>query len=324
MSASVSERFVSPPRASSTGLRAWMDERFPLAHLPLFAVLYLLALLHGRATGSAGSPLALGLADLAGFVAVYAFFLALRVADEHKDFASDCLAHPERVLQRGGVTLRQLRWLGLAAIAVQLSASLLIDGGFGPVSARWLLVAGWSALMAREFFAPSWLRRRLVVYAATHMAVMPLAVLWMAQMGAGRASLPASAGWLAMVAYCSGFAFEIARKTHAPEDERPLVDSYSKRLGVRGVVLALALLLAASGAALVFLVLGAAGSGAPPALYVALLALPAPAAPALGAFARRPTRAAARRVRHVVSLSMIAAYLLPVVALVMARGLAWR
>src|SRR5439155_15749200 len=78
---------------------AWVGERFPLANGLLFFVVYAAALLLGRQ--GAGATAALHVSDLGGFAAAWAFFLMLRVFDEHKDYALDCRLHPERVLSRG-------------------------------------------------------------------------------------------------------------------------------------------------------------------------------------------------------------------------------
>src|SRR2546421_12460953 len=89
---------------------SWVHERFPLANGLLYLPLYLAALLLGR-RGGALEPF-----DAFGFAAAWSFFLMLRVFDEHKDFDSDRALYPQRVLQRGLVTLRHLKIVGVAAI----------------------------------------------------------------------------------------------------------------------------------------------------------------------------------------------------------------
>ena len=100
-------------------LGAWMRERFPARNAVFFAVFHATALLVARASDG-GTPMAVTWRDLACFPAVWCFFLMLRVFDEHKDFAADAVAHPDRVLQRGAITLGHLRIVGVLAIAVQL------------------------------------------------------------------------------------------------------------------------------------------------------------------------------------------------------------
>ena len=78
--------------------------------------------------------------------------------------------------------------------------------------------------MLREFFVPRWLERHLVVYAGSHMLVTPLAMLWMAQLGAGDAPLDRAVWAYAAMSFLFGFCFEIARKMKAPAEERDGVD----------------------------------------------------------------------------------------------------
>jgi 4-hydroxybenzoate polyprenyltransferase len=300
-------------------LLAWSGERFPVANGVLIFVIYASALLYGRALTN-GGEVSLSLSDLAGFVAVWAYFLILRVFDEHKDYERDSHTHPERVLQSGLVTLGHLRALGWAAVAVQLSVSVLMDGGLGPVTALWALTMGWTLLMLKEFFVGEWLARRLLLYAFTHMLSMPLAFLWMAQMGAGDIGLPAEVIWIALLGGLIGASLEVGRKLRAPEDERPGVDSYTKVLGTTGAPALAGVLLTAAVAAGAGL-LGAAGD----ASAAACLALAFAAAPGIGGaatFARRPTGASAKRAEALVGVSLLLLPLVLIVALLAERGVA--
>lgn len=319
---------VSEHSALSARLLAWANERFPpLANATLCAFLYGAAVIGGRAETRAGaipfSPI-----DLLGFLAVYAALLMLRVYDEHKDYALDLQNHPQRVLSRGLITLNHLKVLGGIAIGLQLAASLILDqasgAGLGAVSTRWLVVFIWSALMAKEFFVGEWLVRHLILYAISHMLILPLSVLWVVQMGAGQAALPTSAYLLSLVALLTGFAFEIGRKTRAPEDERPTVDSYTQVLGRRGVGGTLLVLSLALGAALAALVLRLSGERLPLiGLGLAALTAALPLAPVLG-FLRTPTRRAAKQIEAAIGLQTLLAYGLWAGAYLTQRGATWQ
>src|SRR3954469_6703226 len=110
----------------------WARERFPLASGVFFVLLYVLTLVVGRS--ALPGPIALSLRDIPGLVALWSFFLWLRVLDEHKDFDNDLIAHPNRVLQRGLITLADLRRVGVVVLLFQLATSLWIDGGVGVVT----------------------------------------------------------------------------------------------------------------------------------------------------------------------------------------------
>jgi len=303
---------------------AWVNERFQLPNAILFFVLYASALLFGRALVTDGK-LALGARDVAGFFAVWAFFLMLRVFDEHKDYALDAKNHPQRVLQSGLITLGHLKIAGAIAIALQLGVSILEDGGVGRVTVAWLVAMGWSALMAKEFFVGEWLSKRLVLYAFSHMLVMPLALVWMAQMGAGARALPPSIALLAVLSFFSGAAFEIARKTKAPADERDGVDSYTRSLGVRGAPIAVLVILAIGQAPL---------DAALVMLYGDARAVPIAAWCVLGAslllpivavvrFLSAPTTKTAKGIEATVGVSMLVAYVTLIACIASHRGVAW-
>ena len=299
---------------------AWLSERFPLRNGLFFVLLYFTTVVVARA--SVGATVALGASDVLGVLALWSFFFLLRVLDEHKDFSADAIAHPDRVLQRGLVTLAHLRVLGACAVALQLAASLWLDRGFGSVTLWWLAALGWSALMAREFFAGAWLRRHLLVYAVSHMAVMPLLVGWVATMGAAGATRRPVVWGLSALVFLAGLVFEVARKIRSPEDERTAADSYTRALGVRGASTLLAAL------AIVTCVAGIlVGRWFSPASVIAVAttaALSTAAAAAAVRFARRPTRSQAKLAEAAAGLSIMAAHVMVVVAVASAREIVWR
>lgn len=302
-------------------LAAWAHERFPLANGVFFVLLYVLALVVGRSVVS--GPIVLSWHDLPGVVALWSFFLWLRVLDEHKDFENDRVAHPHRVLQRGLVTLGELRVVGAAALVVQLALSLWIDGGVGLVTIWWLAAFAWSLLMAREFFARDWLRRHLMWYALSHMVVMLLLVAWVATMGAPNAARSPATWTLAVLVFASGFAFEMGRKMRAPENEHPLADSYTQALGVRGATLVLSavvvVVLALTMATTVVVsdhislwVIAAGVAGLAFALF------------ALSQFRRSPAPRSAKGVEAGVGLSILAMHGALLASVLYARNISWR
>ncbi len=221
-----------------------------------------------------------------GFTSAFAFttaavlllaaFFTLRVADEHKDAATDRVSRPELPVPRGLVTLAELRWTATplvftaAAMSVAISLRLLL-----PIVAT----ATWLALMTREFFVPEWLRARPLLYLLSHMVIMPLlllaatAVEWMPA-GGGR---PPGLGLFLAATYATGLVLEVGRKIRAPVDERPGVDTYTSAWGVRRAVVAWVVALGLS-AVTIAMVTRDAGATAAPIIAVVmahLLALPA-------------------------------------------------
>jgi 4-hydroxybenzoate polyprenyltransferase len=302
-------------------LAEWAHERFPLANGVFFVLLYVLALVVGRSVVS--GPIVLSWHDLPGIAALWSFFLWLRVLDEHKDFENDRVAHPHRVLQRGLVTLGDLRVVGAAALVVQISLSLWIDGGIGLVTVWWLAAFVWSLLMAREFFVRDWLRRHLMWYALSHMVVMLLLVAWVATMGA-RVAARSPATWaLAALVFASGLAFEMGRKMRAPENEHPLADSYTQALGVRAATIVLSAVIAiVLGLTMVTTVV--VSERMPLWVIAAGVVGLSLALATLTQFRQRPVPGAAKRVEAGVGLSILAMHGALLASVLYARSISWR
>lgn len=218
-----------------TNLTAYFLERFPPVNMMLFAILFFTVYSVSHSPSVAISGFSIG----GGVVAVISFFFRLRVFDEIKDYSLDAINHPHRVLQSGRVSLKQLKIIALLGTVVELGWSI----GMGTeVVLFWLLAVGYSLLMRYEFFVGEWLRKRLLIYAVSHMLVMPLVIAWI--WVAFNRTMTNSLMLLAALSLLAGFSFEIARKIHAPCAERATVDSYSKSLGYRfSIVLVLLLLL---------------------------------------------------------------------------------
>jgi 4-hydroxybenzoate polyprenyltransferase len=218
-----------------TRILAWMDERFPFKVLPVWILWYLVSALLARHIATEGE-VALRLIDVFGAVATWSFFLLLRVFDEHKDYELDLRNYPERVLQSGLITLDHLKMIGLCCVVFQLAYALLLDGGFGAVSCSWLIMFGYSLLMAKEFFVGEWLEKRIFAYAITHQLIMPLIIWWMLNLGYPGVELGPMAVAFMLLSFVTSMSLEIVRKTRGPEEERDTVDSYSKAFGTLGSV----------------------------------------------------------------------------------------
>ena len=243
---------------------------------------------------------------MAWALAVYAALLMLRVYDEHKGLRdrskessrARAAARPDHAGSLKG-TGRDRDCDAARRLAV-LRCGQRSDAG--AVTQRWLLVFVWSALMAKEFFIGEWLTRHLLLYAISHMVVLPMAVLWVVQQGAGQAALTTNAYLLALVALLGGFAFEIGRKTRArPMSARPWTptprcwactggDDADPALGCAGGVLALLLFAQRDG-------LGPHGIG----LGLAGLAALLPGAPLLS-FLRQPSSRGSKGIEAAIAL----------------------
>ena len=300
---------------------AWILERFPPPGWILAFLIYGNAALLGRFLTSEG-PLTVGGADLLGCLAVFCFFLMLRVFDEHKDYEGDMKTYPDRVLMRGLITLDQLKVVGAFCIFAQLSVSLWADKGFHCASMHWCLVMGWATLMAKEFFAGAWLKKRLTLYALSHMVIMPMMLLWLTQLAIGALPLPPAIGWIALLAFLNGAMFELTRKTRGPEEEREGVDSYTSVWGTSGAPLVIMIFAAVSLAVQLWFLLDVVRASAlvwtPALIAVFVLFLYS-----LQTFRRAPSLNARKRNEAITALFILLGYLLLGGSVIAQRGIQW-
>lgn len=304
-------------------LAAWQRERFPADTAIVGSVFALAAALCGRfAVSPPSAPLTLRLADLLILLSGGCFLLMLRVFDEHKDYANDVRNYPERVLSRGLVTLDQLKVVGALAIVVQLVASLVADGGVGRATLLFLGVFAYSLLMLKEFFCKAWLEKRLVLYAASHMVITPMSMLWFCQMGAGQAPLPNLIVPFATLSFFGGAAFELTRKTRGPEEERESVDSYTKAIGRTGAPIAIVFVLCVGFAATLVLLHALTGALFSAQAALAALAFVAAVVSVL-AFLRAPSAKARSRNEKLVGMFLLMAHVAAIWAVFAERGVSW-
>lgn len=194
-----------------SGLRAWVDERFPPTIMLLLFLMYIAQFAYGAAATDP-RPVRWSIFDIIGLVAVWAFFLQLRIVDEHTDYDEDAHHHPGRVLQSGGVTLVQLRRVAACALLIQLATCALADKGLGMVTIAWCVAIAWTVLIGLGFCVRSWLASRPALETVAHTAVMPIAAVWMAQFGARERILPGHTAWLAGAVFLSALAFDLGRR----------------------------------------------------------------------------------------------------------------
>jgi 4-hydroxybenzoate polyprenyltransferase len=208
---------VDRPSSSAAAARiwAWSLERFPAVNLITSYLLYFLAASAVRhELGVSPRPTSM---DVLFGLAIALHFLVLRVLDEHKDFAHDKHFHPERILQSGVVTLRELKILG--SIAAVGSLIITLAQGSRAALAAWVMMMIWTGLMSVEFFCSTWIKKRFFLYSLTHMLILPLMVIWAAALANPEALKTAILPWLAFLSFFNGMIYELLRKTKGPDEE---------------------------------------------------------------------------------------------------------
>ncbi|HEY7216022.1 MAG TPA: UbiA family prenyltransferase [Thermoanaerobaculia bacterium] len=215
-------------------LFAYFAERFPLlGYGVLIAAYYSSNQFLARTLTEPGRPMHYDATTAMGAVTLLCFFFHLRVFDEHKDYAEDAVHYPHRVLQSGLITLEHLKALGEACLAIELFLTLW--RGI-PALTAWFAAFFFSLLMFKEFFVRDWLKRHFLLYATSHLLVMPLLALMIFSFATGRWPWEAPLWfWIyAWVGFFVTFNWEVSRKIRAPEDEIEGVDSYTRVFGTYG------------------------------------------------------------------------------------------
>jgi 4-hydroxybenzoate polyprenyltransferase len=297
---------MSETRADAPFVRrfwAYLAERFPPLGYTLLIACYVSSnQFLAQALVHPGQAVHYSPASLMAALAVLAFFFHLRVFDDHKDAAKDLHFFPDRILSRGLVTLRHLRIAGGLAIALELALGVWR----GPAALAAVLIAlAFSLLMLKEFFVGQWLNRHFLVYAATHMLIMPLLALVVFSFITGLYPWQAP-GWFWLYGFVGVFVtfnWEISRKIRAPEDEVAGLDSYSRIFGTYGAAY-LVILVRVVDTLMVSLVGLHLGLSA--WFYAALLALFLVSLAGLVHFRLRTNRSTARRMESYAGIYIIA------------------
>lgn len=158
------------------------------------------------------------------------WFMLMRIADEHKDFEEDTQYRPYRPVQRGLVTLKELRVIGIFLGLIQAALSVWIDWRLIGILA---LVYFWFALMSLEFGVPKWLKAHPTLYLISHMVIMPFIDLYSTSVEwLPRGGMFSFGILLYMISsFCDGTVVEVGRKLRAKENEEYGVDTYTQIWG---------------------------------------------------------------------------------------------
>ena len=302
-------------RSFPVRFRAYLAERFPLGSYATLILLFLSAG-HLSAQHLAGvDKLWITPRAAVGFVVVLLAFLVLRFLDEFKDYETDRAIHPERLVSRGVIRLRELGVAAVVCALIMVGVSALLGW---QVLAWCGAVLGMLILLWREFFIPKLLGRSYAVFAAAHQLLHPALVgfcfaTWVAPTGKALAV----GGCYSLFAAFSFLAFDVGRKLVPPELEREGWETYSQRYGMRpATYLALALLAGAvvSAAAMASLL------GLHLWVYPALAAGGALGAWGFVAFLRAPDGKKADKLKGSASLTMLLGFVIVVADLVALHG----
>lgn len=157
------------------------------------------------------------------------YFLQIRLADEPKDFEHDNKYHPNRPVQRGLITLKELAIAKNISIIMFLLLACLT--GSVVVIALAILQQCYSYLTRKEFFIRDWLRGHFFLYQYSHYAQL-LILGWLT------INILGINGLQEQLLYFGYFLAMIApvesSRTIGGSDEKQADDRYSYKLGIYG------------------------------------------------------------------------------------------
>lgn len=191
-------------------LLAYFRERFPIPVVLLLSTGMAMMLVGANSKFTWGWALPGNTALVA--LIFFMFLLRTRVTDEFKDSAHDDENYPNRPVQRGLISRKQIAWIGAVAFAIELTLVLVLWGGhsgfWGPLSYLPVLVYSW--LTANEFFVGDWLNRHFNIYLVLHQLIFVFFAAWGVVVTLGDFKIRDIAGSLGFVLMM--MLVEIARK----------------------------------------------------------------------------------------------------------------
>lgn len=199
-------------------LSEWLNERFPPINFISGFFLYFLA---KAIIAIDQSILSLSILDVCGMLLPTCHLFLLRVFDEFKDFESDARYYPQRVIQRGVFTLKDVGILGMIAFVIQIGCYLTIRTGV--ISDIFFAVLWiWTGLMVKEFFCGLWLKRNLFLYGLLHLLVTPILLLSLMTLIIGDFSHVVDRKNIILplvISILTSWLYELSRKTKGRDEE---------------------------------------------------------------------------------------------------------
>jgi 4-hydroxybenzoate polyprenyltransferase len=215
------------PKIFINRLSEYQKERFPVIQYLIYILLYYLGFFILSSFLTYGS-VRFSSINIIGFVSVFLIFFELRLFDEIKDYDIDLKYSPQRPVQRGLISINEVKKM-LSIIIILL---LLFNTFYGIENfVIMMILQTYIIIMAKEFFIGEKLKKNRVLYAMLHMIVMSLLTLYIISHAVTVTKMNIRHLGLIAISYLIGFIIEVGRKIEAPEEEKTGVDNYSKLLG---------------------------------------------------------------------------------------------
>jgi len=183
------------------------------------------------------------------FGGLFLFFSILCVINDIKDIARDRIAHPQRPLARGLLTLQEAREGLKGFFALMLAYAIIVRFVVHAEAFRsYLVMIGYLWLMSHQFFLGLWIIERPLLYAVSNqLMIFPIAAFTLS-IAEPSLAISMTTLWYGMFLFGAFLAYEVGRNW----DPRahPVLNTYRQVYGTipSAGFIALAMVLAAIGA----------------------------------------------------------------------------
>ncbi len=232
--------------------RFWIyqSERFPFFQNGLMILTFTFSAVSFSRICRGGNGFIPALEFIIGFFTSLGFFFLLRIFDEFKDAEEDAKYRPYRAVPRGLISFKELGWIAFGVIFLQVIMNLIV---MPVIMWAYILALAYIAFMTKEFFVSDWLKKKPIIYMASHMLVMPLIDFYTTGLDwiNTRIAPPDGLIFFLIVTFLNGIVIEFGRKIRCKEEEEVGVETYSSLYGSTGAtVIWLVILLITFGFAL--------------------------------------------------------------------------
>lgn len=196
-------------------MNLWLKERFPVMNFISGFFLYFLA----KAIVTIDQHLlSVNYTDFFAMLIPACHLFLLRVLDEHKDFKSDAIYYPQRVIQRGIFKLSEVKNLGWLAFFIQVTSYLIARNGIVSDLA-FVSLWFWTGLMFKEFFCADYLKKNLFLYGFLHLLVTPLLLFSLLVLKLDSFDFNQQLILPLLISVMTGWLYELSRKIKGIDEE---------------------------------------------------------------------------------------------------------
>ena len=207
-------------------LLTYYKEMYPLIPRFLLAIIYFFEIYFILLLNVGKSDFSIGIQEWTGVWTIFTFLMALRIADDFKDYEHDQRLFPDRALPSGRVKKRDLA----IALAVMVTITVVLNVIFMNNIGWFLFLFIYGTLMSLWFFSKAKIQKSLPLALVTHNPVMMVMNIYIITFVCYKYQLPLLSlptVLLAFTMYFPSLIWEISRKIRAPKDETEYV-TYSQ------------------------------------------------------------------------------------------------